>query len=109
MERPTCYYKWESEYFYATFDRDLINVIPYECITETYLQSLQFKIIHVMSLVTIDYICLWNIVEDNKCTYCNIFDTLTHYFAECQVVKGFGESVRDGFCVFSNLSLTLLL
>ena len=46
MERPTCYYKWESEYFYATFDWDLINVIPHECTTETFLQSLQFKIIH---------------------------------------------------------------
>ena len=40
MERPTCYYIWESEYFYATFDWDLINVIPYECTTETFLQSI---------------------------------------------------------------------
>ena len=46
MERPTCYYKWELEYFYATFDWDIINVIPYECTKETYLQSQQFKIIH---------------------------------------------------------------
>ena len=27
------------EYFYATFDWDLINVMPYECTTETFLQS----------------------------------------------------------------------
>ena len=40
---------------------------------------------------------LWNIVEDSKCTYCNIVDTLSHYFAECQVVKGFWESVKRWF------------
>ena len=45
-ERPTCYYKWESEFYYANFEWSLINLIPYECATETYLQSLQFKIIH---------------------------------------------------------------
>ena len=69
MERSTCYYKWESEYFYATFDWDLINVIPYECTTETFLQSLQFKIIH--RYFPCNYrLHLWNIVEDSKCTYC---------------------------------------
>ena len=93
MERPTCYYKWESEYFYATFDWDLINVIPYECTTETFLQSLQFKIIH--RYFPCNYrLHLWNIVEDSKCTYCNIVDTLNHYFAECQV---FWESVKRWF------------
>ena len=96
MERPTCYYKWESEYFYATFDWDLINVIPYECTKETYLQSLQFKIIHCY--FPCNYrLHLWNIVEDSKCTYCNIVDTLSHYVAECQVVKGFWESVKRWF------------
>ena len=44
-EGPTCYYTWESEPYYANFDWALINVISYEGITETYLQSLQFKII----------------------------------------------------------------
>ena len=39
MEIPTCYYKWESEYFYATFDWELINVIPSECTTEIFLES----------------------------------------------------------------------
>ena len=51
------------------------------------LQSLQFKIIH--RHFPCNYrLHLWNIVEDSKCTYCNVVDTLSHYFAECQVVKG---------------------
>ena len=43
---PTSYFKWESYYYYANFDWEVINKISYECTTETYLQSLQFKIIH---------------------------------------------------------------
>ena len=45
VERPTCCYKGESEYYYVTFDWELINAIPYESTAEIYLQSLQFKII----------------------------------------------------------------
>ena len=79
VERPTCYYKWESEYYYATFDWELINSIPYESTAETYLQSLQFKIIHRY------FPCkynrhLWNIVDDNKCEFCNDVDTFKPLF-----------------------------
>ena len=59
MEIPTCYYKWESEYFYATFDWDLINVIPYECTTETFYRVYSLKSYTVISLVTID--CIYGI------------------------------------------------
>ena len=30
VEGPTCYYKWESEYYYAAFGWELINAIPFE-------------------------------------------------------------------------------
>ena len=46
-----------------------------------------------ISLVTIDYI-YGILLRGSKCTYCNVVDTLRHYFAECQVVKGFWESVK---------------
>ena len=45
-QRPTSYFKWESEYYYATFDWTQINMIPYKCARETSLQSLQYQIIH---------------------------------------------------------------
>ena len=90
MERPARYYKWESEYFYATFDRDLINVIPYECTTETFLQSLRFTIIH--RYFPCNYrLHLWNIFEDSKCTYCNIVDTLGHYFENVRWSRDLGS------------------
>ena len=55
-EIPRCYFKWESEYFFANFDLDLINIIPYECTSDTHLQTLQYKIItdtsHVYTNIT---------------------------------------------------------
>ena len=59
MERPTCYYKWESEYFYASFDWDLIDVIPYECTTETFYRVYSLRSYTFISLVTID--CIYGI------------------------------------------------
>ena len=32
--------------FFPSFDWDLTNIIPYECTSDTYLQSLQHNIIH---------------------------------------------------------------
>ena len=29
LERPTCYFKWEADYYYASFDWELINMIPW--------------------------------------------------------------------------------
>ena len=96
VERPTCYFKWESEYYYATFDWGLINAIPYECTTETYLQSLQFKIIH--RYFPCNYIlCKWNLLDNNKCAYCNAVDTLSHYFAECESLRVFWKSLKSWF------------
>ena len=77
-ERPICYFKWESEYFFADFDWDLINIIPYECTSDTYLQSIQYKIIH--RYFPYNYqLNTWNIEDSNKCTYCQEIDTLSHY------------------------------
>ena len=87
-ERPTCYFKWESEYFFATFDWDLINIIPYECTSDTYLQSIQYKIIHRYFPCKYQ-LNTWNIEDSNKCTYCQEIDTLSHYFVECESVGGF--------------------
>ena len=113
VERPTCYYKWESEYYYATFDWELINVIPYESTADTYLQSLQFRIIHRYFPCRYN-LHLWNIVGDNKCEFCNDADTLSHYFAECDSVVQFWKFLKRWFIrtfqfVINFTSLDILL
>ena len=95
-QRPTSYFKWESEYFFATFDWDQINVIPYECTSETYLQSLQFKIIHRYFPCKYN-LKLWNIEDSSRCNSCNQVDTLCHYFAECSLVCDFWKYLKTWF------------
>ena len=91
-QRPTSYFKWESEFYYATFNWNMINCIPYECARETSLQSLQYKIIHRF------YPCgytlnLWKL-ESDKCNYCEKIDTLQHHFVDCEKVGMFWRSVK---------------
>ena len=59
---------------------------------QRHIYSLKFKIIH--RYFPCNYtLHVWNIVEDSKCTYCNVVDSLCHYIVECQLVKGFWESL----------------
>ena len=83
--------------------RELINAIPYESTAETYLQSLQFRIIHRYFPCRYN-LHLWNIVGDNKCEFCNDADTLSHYFAcECDSVVQFVQFVIN----FTSLDILL--
>ena len=96
IERPTCYYNWESNYYYATFDWEIINIIPYQCTCETYLQSLQYKIIHHYFPCKAN-LHIWNIEDTNKCNYCNEVDSLGHYFVECNVLHVFWKKLKAWF------------
>ena len=95
-QRPTSYYKWESEFYFATFDWEQINPIPYECTSETYPQSLQYKIVHRFFPCKYN-LHLWNMEDNNKCNYCNQVDTLGHFFAECVSVNSFWKSLKAWF------------
>ena len=77
-------------------------VIPYESTAETYLQSLQFRIMHCYFPCRYN-LHLWNIVGDNKCEFCNDADTLSHYFAECDSVVQFWKFLKK--IVHSHLSI----
>jgi len=95
-QRPTSYYSWESNYYYASFDWELINMIPYECSTETHLQSFQYKIIHRYFPCKYN-LHIWRIEDEDKCTQCNEVDTLSHYFAECKMLESFWKILKTWF------------
>ena len=71
-------------------------MIPYECTTETYLQSLQYKIIHRYFPCNYN-LKLWNIRDNNRCSYCDEIDSLSHYFAKCHTVRLFWKSLKSWF------------
>ena len=111
--RPTCYYRWESEYFYATLDWTHINHIPYTCTSETKLQSLQYQIIH-QYFPNKTNLHKWNKEPDYNCNLCNKTDTLKHYFYDCEIVNIFWISLKDWFnnqfqCNFNIGPLDVLL
>ena len=91
----------------------MINAIPYESTAETYLQSLQFRIIHRYFPCRYK-LHLWSIVGDNKCEFCNDADTLSHCFAECDSVVQFWKFLKRWFIrtfqfVINFTSLDILL
>ena len=100
-ERPTCYFKWESVYFFADFDWDLINIIPYEYTSDTYLQSIHYKIIHRYFPCKYQ-LNTWNTEDSNNCTYCQEIDTLSH--AACQLQEKCREQHRDLYTTFIDLT-----
>ena len=43
----------------------------------------------------------WNIEDSNKCPYCQEIDILSHYFVECESMRGFWNSLKAMFlCTF---------
>lgn len=95
-QTPTSYYKWESYYYYANFDWENINKIAYECTSDTYLQSLQFKIIHRYFPCKYN-LKMWSLENSNLCDHCNEIDSLSHYFAECEFLNNFWKYLRTWF------------
>ena len=64
--------------------------------SETYLQSLQYKIIH-RYFPCKHNLHIWNIEECDTCNYCKQVDTLSHYFAECVTVCTFWKYLKTWF------------
>ena len=93
---PTSYFQWESYYYFADFDWELINKIPYDCTSETFLQSFQYKIIHRYFPCKYN-LNVWKIESNNLCDHCNAIDTLSHYFAKCPRVELFWGYLKKWF------------
>ena len=92
--RPTVFYKWESEFYFAEFDWKVLNIIPYECARETSLQSLQYTITN--RFFPCNYqLHLWNIKMSNVCDYCENVDTVDHFFYYCEHVHLFWKYLKN--------------
>ena len=68
--------------------------IPFECISECKVQSLQYKIIHGF------YPCRlrlkqWRIIESDLCLYCDRPDNLLHHFVGCDKMVNFWNSFAN--------------
>ena len=92
--RPTAVTKWEEIYYYVNFEWQYIYTLPYKVARETYLQSLHFQIINRYFPCALN-IHKWYPEESSKCKYCDIEDSVEHYFSECVRVRPFWNWFRN--------------
>ena len=106
--RPTSYNKWEELYYYANFDWEGINVIPYICARETALQSFQYQLIHryIPCRYTLN---TWYKNEDPICNICNSndIDTLEHYFFHCPSLNKFWNNFKTWWINATKVNINL--
>lgn len=69
---------------------------PFRCTRETKLQSFQFKLLHRI-LPCNKYLMNIRIRDTDLCEFCNVSDTLTHFFFYCQKVVTFWHSLCHWF------------
>ena len=85
---PTAVNKWEELFYYVKFDWKQLFSLPYQVTLETSLQSMQYQILNrYYPCQSILYI--WHKSEDGNCKFCPKYDTLEHYFFECEILKSF--------------------
>ena len=81
-------------------------ILPFKCTTDTSLQWLQFRILHRI-LATNSLLCKFKILENNKCTFCNLEkETLEHIFYDCSFVERFFTDVSSWLLTNRNLHIT---
>ena len=84
--------KWEDTYN-TKFDWNEIFLIPYKITQESFLQNLQYQILHRF------YPCnkvlhIWYKDHSNLCSACNEEDTLEHYFYLCDQTFSFWNQLN---------------
>lgn len=72
--------------------------------SDTKLQSLQFKIIHAITLCR-KYLRQITVVDDEKCTHCGEVDDITHFFFLCPKNQTFWNSIRQWLARHANINL----
>jgi len=86
VEIKTNEVKWLDELDLSTVDFEKIYQLPYTITKYTKLQSFQFKIIHRI-INTNKWLFIRNIVDSNKCRFCEIVEDIVHFFIDCESCK----------------------
>ena len=77
---------WELEIDHFDKSDNMIWIRSFLCTKESYLRLLQWKIIHrIYPSGTV--LKRMKLRESEKCNFCPLVDTLTHFFFECSVIK----------------------
>ena len=107
---PTSQNKWIEYYpFLETLEWKNVYLLPSKIVQDTYLITLQFKILH--RVFACNYkLFIWKIKDTPNCTVCDKIDNLEHYFYYCTDTYNFWRQVQKWLCHLLSyyLSLTIL-
>ena len=79
-----------------------IYKIPFNTVTDTFIQSMQFKIIH--RIFNCNYnLNLWNIKQSSNCSFCTCVDTIEHFLYYCESCYEFWKTIEK----WLNISLSI--
>ena len=92
---PTCINTWIEIYpLLENIDWKEIFELPYQIISEPYLQSYQYKILNRI-LNCNDRLYKWKIKTGPECDSCGMIDTIDHRICYCNKEKQIWESIQQ--------------
>jgi len=83
---------------------DEIYRIPFIFCRDTFIQSLQYKILHRYFNCKYN-LNVWGISENPCCDYCENIDTIVHFLYECEIVNVFWKSVQKWFYSITDVNI----
>ena len=91
---PNSQNKWVEYYpFLEAAPRNMIYKIPFLVFHDTYIKSIQYKILH--RIFNCNYnLYIWGIKSSEKCDFCDKIDTLEHYLFSCDCVNTFWKNIE---------------
>lgn len=94
IQPPTAIETWVEMYpFLESQNWTQIYRLPFQITKEPYMQSFQYKILNRI-INTREKLCQWKIINNNKCLYCGVVDTIEHHFINCHNSKEIWDRVR---------------
>ena len=95
VKSPTAEEKWIETYpFLESQDWRVYYESPFKITTEPYLQSFQYKVLNRI-LNCRQKLCLWKLIENEICVYCQSIDTIEHHLYYCNESKKFWIAINS--------------
>ena len=91
--KPKCITKWNEIYQNENLVWEKIFSLPYNICRNTKLQSFQYRVLH-RTITCNHWLFITKIKQDPNCDICQLDDTLSHFFVQCNQVKYFWTALN---------------
>ena len=103
---PLSQEKWIQYYpFLESLNWENIYILPFRVVSDTYLMTLQYKILHRVYACN-EQLHIWKIIESPLCKYCSNHENLEHFFF-CADTRHFWHEVSKWLSHKISLAINL--